>query len=317
MNVLFLDSVHDELQLMLEKAGYNCAHDYSSPKDEILEKLHHVKGLVIRSRIPIDSVLLNAAPGLKFIARAGAGLENIDLDEAAKRQIKVFSVPEANRDAVGEHALGMLLMLLNHLKRADAEVRNGIWRRAENRGTELKNKTVGIIGFGQMGSAFAEKLSGLGCRILAYDKYHQLMPHNVQPVALTDLQSQSDIISFHVPLTPETHYYLNDEFLSRCKNEVIIINTARGKVVDTAALVSGLKSEKVKGACLDVLEFEGKSFEALELEKTPETLKYLLQSENVLLSPHIAGWTHESHFKLSRLLGEKILQYFQPPNGNQ
>jgi D-3-phosphoglycerate dehydrogenase len=316
MNVLFLDSVHDELQHMLSKAGYDCEHDYSSHKNEILNKLHRVNGLVIRSRIPIDRELLNAAPNLKFIARAGAGLENIDLDEAAKLQIKVFSVPEANRDAVGEHALGMLLMLLNHLKRADAEVRNGIWRRAENRGTELKNKIVGIIGFGQMGSAFAEKLSGLGCRILAYDKYHQLMPASIKAVSLSDIQSQCDVISFHVPLTKETHYYLNDEFLENCKKEVVIINTARGKIIDSAALVRGLKSEKVLGACLDVLEYEGKSFESLELEKTPETLKFLLESEKVLLSPHIAGWTHESHFKLSRLLGEKILQYFQPPNGN-
>lgn len=316
MNVLFLDSVHEELEVMLSQAGFNCEHDYSHPKSEILKKLEHVNGLVIRSRIPIDRDLLKAAPNLKFIARAGAGLENIDLDEAAKLQIKVFSVPEANRDAVGEHALGMLLMLLNHLKRADAEVRNGIWRRAENRGIELKNKTLGIIGFGQMGSAFAEKLSGLGCRILAYDKYHQLMPASVKAVNLSEIQNECDIISFHVPLTPETHYYLNDEFIKNCKKQVVIINTARGKVIDTAALVRGLKSEKVLGACLDVLEYEGKSFESLELEKTPETLRFLLESEKVILSPHIAGWTHESHFKLSRLLGEKILQYFQPPNGN-
>lgn len=314
MNILFIDRVHEVLENMLCAEGYRCAHEYDSSPEQLHKKLQKFDGVVIRSRVPIDKEFLNAAPQLKFIARAGAGLENIDLDAAKQRNIQVFNVPEANRDAVGEHAVGMLLMLLNHLKRADHEVRQGIWRRAENRGTEIGGKTVGIIGFGQMGSAFAEKLRGFNCRILAYDQYHQKGPEYVSHVNLETLQRESDIISFHVPLTTETRYYLNDDFMARFKKPIVIINTARGPVVETAALVRGLKNGKITGACLDVLEYESRSFEQIAAQDLPEDFRYLIQSVNVILSPHIAGWTHESHVKLSQFLGEKILNYFRTEN---
>lgn len=311
MNILFLDTVHPELEQMLTGAGFHCAHNTSGTASEIMQQLAGVHGLVIRSRIPINKELLNSAPDLKFIARAGAGLENIDVDHARSRDVAVFSAPEANRDAVGEHATGMLLMLLNHLKRADMEVRQGVWRRAENRGTELRSLTVGIIGCGQMGSAFAEKLQGFGCGIIAYDKYRRELPPGIDAVPLEVLQQRADVISFHVPLTEETHYYFNHAFAQRCKDGVIIINTARGKVVETAALLRALQSGKVGGACLDVLEYEGSSFEKVQTGIQQENWTQLIQFENVILSPHVAGWTHESHFKLSAFLGQKILQYFQ------
>lgn len=314
MNILFVDRVHDVLEEMLRGAGYNCDHDYDSDRTTLLQKLTNYHGIVIRSRIPIDLEFLEAAPNLQFIARAGAGLENIDLETAKKRNVQVFSVPEANRDAVGEQAVGMLLMLLNNLKRADAEVRRGIWKRAENRGTEIGGKTVGIIGYGQMGSAFAEKLRGFGCRILAFDKYHQNAPDYLQHVDLKTLQNEADIISFHTPLTEETKYYLNDEFLTSCAKPFYLVNTARGPVVKTSTLVRGLKSGKIAGACLDVLEYEARSFENLHAAQLPDDFQYLTNSEQVILSPHIAGWTHESHYKLSKFLGDKILTYFQRQN---
>ncbi len=314
MNILFVDRVHDVLEKMLLNKGWHCDRDYESNRTALLEKLSNYEGIVIRSRIPIDREFLAAAPNLKFIARAGAGLENIDLEAAKEQNVQVFSVPEANRNAVGEHAVGMLLMLLNHLKKADAEVRNGIWKRAENRGTEIGEKTVGIIGFGQMGSAFAEKLSGFNCRILAYDKYHHNAPDYVQHVDLKTLQLEAEMISFHTPLTEETKYYLNDEFVANCANPFYLINTARGPVVQTSSLVRGLKSGKIAGACLDVLEYEARSFENLHATSLPDDFQYLTNSEQVILSPHIAGWTHESHYKLSKFLGNKILTYFQRQN---
>lgn len=313
MNVLFIDRVHEVLEEMLTKAGHNCVHDYNCTKEEAQRLLADFEGLVIRSRVPIDETLLNAASNLKFIARAGAGLENIDLKAAEARNIKVFSVPEANRDALGEHAVGALLMLLHHLKRADAEVRQGIWKRAENRGTELGGLTVGIVGLGNMGGAFADKLRGFGCPILAYDKYHSEGPSHVQHVSLERLHQDADVISFHVPLTEETRYYFNATFRDACRKPIYLINTARGPVVETTTLVEGLRSGQILGAYLDVLEYESKSFEQLHARQLPDAYRYLVESEKVILSPHIAGWTHESHYKLSRFLGDKILAYFQRP----
>lgn len=314
MNILFVDRVHDVLEEMLTAAGHHCTHDYTSDKLALQQNLSTCEGIIIRSRFVIDAAFLDAAPNLKFIARAGAGLENIDLASAKNRNVVVFMVPEANRDAVGEHAVGMLLMLLNHLKRADGEVRDGIWRRAENRGTEIGGKTVGIVGFGNMGSAFAGILRGFNCRILAYDKYHNNGPDYVTHCSLEQLQQESDVISVHIPLTDETLYFVNDDFIDHCKKGVYLINTARGKVVETKALVRGLKSGQVAGACMDVLEYEAISFERLHAEQLPDDFQYLIQSNNVILSPHIAGWTHESHVKLSKFLGDKILQYFASPN---
>lgn len=312
MRVLFLDTVHEILEQRLVQAGWSCMHDYTCSYEALKTKLSEFDGVVIRSRLPLDAGMLEAAPKLKFIARSGSGLENIDLEAAERLGIQVFNSPEGNRDAVGEQAVGMLLMLLNHLKRADAEVREGIWRRAENRGSELSGRTVGIIGYGQMGSAFAEKLRGFGCSILAYDKYKTLHPAGqaVTQVDLATLQRESDVISIHLPLSAETHHFVDDAFIVACSKPFVLINTARGKHVCTETLVRGLDSGAVSGACLDVLEYEKRSFEGLNAASLPEALNRLISNERVILTPHIAGWTHESYVKLSSVLADKLLRVF-------
>ncbi|MBI2279850.1 MAG: hydroxyacid dehydrogenase [Bacteroidetes bacterium] len=305
--VLFIDSVHPVLEERLTKLGVVCEHDYQSPKAVIEAKISHYQGVVIRSRFTLDNTFLDAATSLKFIARSGAGLENIDVVYAEKKGIKVINSPEGNRDAVGEHAIGMLLMLFNQLKKGDAEVRKGIWDREGNRGLELSGKTVGIIGYGFMGSSLAKKLVGFDCKILAYDKYKTgFGSTQVQEVSLEQLKAESDIISIHLPLTEETQYYVNTDFINSCKKPFYLINTARGNHVKVADLVQGLKSGKILGACLDVLEYETKSFETISKNQLPEDFVYLTQSEKVILTPHVAGWTVESYVKLSSVLADKI-----------
>jgi D-3-phosphoglycerate dehydrogenase len=314
MRILFADSNHPVLHELLMEAGYTCDLYWDKSADELMAILPDYDALVIRSRFRITRELIDACPSLKCIGRVGAGMENIDVAYAATRSIKCLCVPEGNRDAVGEHALGMLLMLLNHLKRADAEVRQGIWRRAENRGSEIREKTIGIIGYGNMGSAFAEKLSGLGCRIMAYDKYKSgYGSDRVVECSLETLQAESDVISLHVPLTAETRYMVNVDFIRRCEKEFFLVNTARGPCVNTADLVAALKTGRVRGACLDVLEYETVSFEKLG-EQIPEPLQYLVNSENVVLSPHIAGWTHESNYRMSRLIAIKMIKALKDKN---
>jgi D-3-phosphoglycerate dehydrogenase / 2-oxoglutarate reductase len=309
MRVLFLDSVHEILQQELEANGFVCDHDYASSYADIKSKIASYDGIVIRSRIPIDRGLL-AAGMLKFVARSGAGLENIDLAAANELGTQIFSSPEGNMDAVAEHAIGMLLMLMNHLKRADAEVRAGVWRRAENRGTEVKGKTVGIIGYGHMGSAFAQRLSGFGCKIIAHDKYkHGFGNEQVEEVTKAELLERSDIISLHLPLSLETHHYIDRSFILAAGKPFILINTARGLHVDIAALLDGLESGKVVGACLDVLEFEKSSFESIDTDHAT-LFQQLIARADVVLSPHIAGWTHESYVKLSSFLAKKIVAQF-------
>lgn len=308
MNVLFIDRVHPILEERLIDLNHHCDHNYECSYEELKTLLRDQEGLVLRSRLKIDSEILKAAPKLKFIARSGAGLENIDLEACEAMGIEVFNSPEGNQDAVGEHALGMLLMLLNHLYRCNQEVRQGLWRREENRGKELNAMCVGLIGFGHMGQRFAQKLRGMGCEIIAYDKYatHPEGFEDVAPVSLEELQARADVISFHTPQTPETRHYFNAQFIENCKNDIYLINTARGNAVCTASLLSGLKSNKVLGACLDVLEFETSSFERIEASEFPEAFKELCSYEQVILSPHVAGWTQESLVKLSQFLAEKI-----------
>ncbi len=309
--VLFIDSVHPILEQRLVDLGYNCEHDYSSTKAQIQNKLNKYVGLVIRSRVPVDIEFLDAGTNLKFIARSGAGLENIDLIAAAERNIKVFNSPEGNMDAVGEHAIGMLLALFNQLKKGDQEVRNAVWDREGNRGLELKGKTVGIIGYGNMGSALAEKLTGFGCRVLAYDKYKTGFGNNtVEEVDLATLFAETQILSIHLPLLEETHHYVNQAFLQQFKHPIYLINTARGNNVCLADLVNAFKTNKVLGACLDVLEYETKAFDKIDAEKLPNDFKYLAQSDRVVLSPHVAGWSEESYVKLSSYLADKIEQEF-------
>lgn len=312
--ILFIDTVHPVLEERLTQMGYDCKHDYYSPKVAIEQKIKNYVGVVVRSRFSIDNCFLDKAENLKFIARSGAGLENIDVAYAEKKGIKVINSPEGNKDAVGEHAIGMLLMLFNKLKQGDAQVRQGIWNREANRGLELAGKTVGIIGYGNMGEALAKKLKGFDCEVIAYDKYKARgwglkVGSWAKEVSLEALKEKADIISIHLPLTKETDHYVNANFIAACKKPFYLINTARGNHVNTVDLVEGLKSEKVLGACLDVLEFESKAFDLEEINN--ETFNYLKQAENVILSPHVAGWTVESYEKLSSYLADKIEAAFK------
>lgn len=311
MNVLFVDSVHPILEERLSALNYVCDFDYQSSKQAIEAKISQYQGLVIRSRFPIDKTFIDIATNLKFIARSGAGLENIDVEYAKAKGIKVFNSPEGNMDAVGEHCIGMLLMLFNQLKKGDAEVRKGIWDRDGNRGLELSGKTVGIIGYGNMGKAFAKKLQGFDCKVLAYDKYKKDFSSNIiKEVNLENLFNKIDILSIHLPLSEETHYYVNEALINQVKKPFYLINTARGNNVCIADLVKGLKSGKVLGACLDVLEYEAKSFETINSSDLPPDFQYLVQAQNVILSPHVAGWTQESYIKLSSFLAGKIENEF-------
>jgi D-3-phosphoglycerate dehydrogenase len=307
--VLFLDAVHPILEERLRAFGFFCDHDYQSTYNQIKESISVYSGVVIRSRLPMDAALIAAAKNLQFIARSGAGLENIDLIAAREAGIAVVNSPEGNRDAVGEHAIGMLLMLFNKLHLADAEVRRGVWNRETNRGRELSGLTVGIIGYGYMGTAFAEKLQGFGCKILAYDKYKVgFGSAKVTECQLESILSEADVISLHLPLSEETKYIVDTDFIDAMVKPFYLINTARGMHVDTAALVSALESGQVLGACLDVIEYEKKSFELLDFTMLPEPFGYLVKSDKVILSPHVAGWTTESYEKLSVYLAEKILK---------
>jgi D-3-phosphoglycerate dehydrogenase len=309
MKILFADTNHPVLHELLTKAGHQCDLFWDRPAAELISLLPGYDALVLRSRFKITSEIIDQAKQLKCIGRVGAGMENIDVPYAEGKGIRCVCAPEGNRDAVGEHAIGMLLMLLNHLKKADLEVRNGVWLRAENRGTEIKDKTVGIIGYGHMGSAFAEKISGFGCRILAHDKYRNIRGSSHTAAAgLDEIFDKCDILSIHLPLTEETTNYVNAAFLKKFRKPIYLINTARGKCLNTADLVAALKRGKVLGACLDVLEYESTSFENLAGDGIPAPMKYLLSSPQVVLSPHIAGWTHESNYKMSKLIAERMTE---------
>lgn len=312
--ILFIDTVHPVLNTRLEAMGFHCIDGSEYNMDRIFEILPECNGIVIRSRVKIDKPFLEKATSLKFIARAGAGMENIDVEYATARGIACINAPEANCNAVAEHALGMLLALMNRLAVADREVRNGIWKREENRGYELSGKTVGIIGFGRNGSAFAEKLQGFNCTILAHDPYVKIDKNRFPLVIQSEypeIFAQCDVISLHVPLTGETRGLVNREFLSLFQKPIWLVNTARGQVVKTADLVEALRENRVMGAALDVLEYESLSFESLQRDQLPEPYRFLTTSDRVLLSPHIAGWTHESHRKISEVLGEKIVRLYQ------
>jgi D-3-phosphoglycerate dehydrogenase / 2-oxoglutarate reductase len=308
MRILCADSNHAVLHETLQSFGYTCDLLWDRSAEDLMKILPGYDGLVIRSKFKITKSILDGCPHLKCIGRVGAGMENIDVDYAESKKIKCVSAPEGNRDAVGEHALGMLLMLMNNLKKADAEVRSGIWLRAENRGHEITGKTIGIIGYGHMGSSFAEKLYGFDCRILVYDKYKNGFGDEfVTESSMDDLNKHCDIVSIHLPLTSETENLVDIEFINRFQKNIYIINTARGKCLKTEDLVTSLKSGKVKGACLDVLEYESVSFEKVDNATSPPALKFLVNSEKVVLSPHIAGWTHESDYKMSKIIAEKMI----------
>ena len=302
--VLFVDTVHPYLWNELEKEGYQCVEGYSLRKVQIIQQNIDLHGIVIRSRFKLDAHFIDHFKDLKFIARAGSGMENIDSDFAQTKNIHCFNAAEGNKQAVAEHALGLMLSLFNNLKKADQEVRKGIWNREENRGLELSGKTVGIIGYGNNGSALAKVLSGFDTKVLAYDKYKtNYAPKYAIESDMQTIFEQADILSLHIPLTEETELLVNTKFLSQFKKSIYLINTSRGKCVDTEALVKNLNSGKVLGACLDVLEYEKSSFENL---RDSETLTQLFESEKVILSPHVAGWTKESKLKLAQVLLQKI-----------
>jgi D-3-phosphoglycerate dehydrogenase len=308
MRVAFIDEVHPLFIQEFEQLGWECHKHFTSSKEELKKQLHLFDGIIIRSRFPLDANFLSDATALKFIGRPGAGLENIDVEYCNSMGISVFRSPEGNRDAVAEHAIGMLLMLFNNLKRADTEVRNGSWIREGNRGVEIKGKTVGIIGYGYMGEAFAQRLIGFGCRVLAYDKYKKGFGGGiVEEVTLEKLQKEADIISLHTPENEDTIHLINDHFIEKCGKNIYIINTARGKSLHTKALMDAMDKGKVLGACLDVLEFESSSFEYMQDDAV---LHRLLNCEKVILSPHIAGWSHEANYKMAFFLVEKIKSKF-------
>lgn len=305
--VLHIDSNHPIILSELETLGYVNIEDYQSSKEEIEQFISEYEGIVIRSRFKIDKSFIVKATNLKFIARVGAGLENIDCDYAASKGIHLIAAPEGNRTAVGEHALGMLLCLMNKLNLVDQEVREGIWLREENRGFEIEGKTVGIIGYGNMGKAFAKRLQGFDCKVLCYDIKPNVGNAYAQQVSLAELQSRVDILSLHTPQTPETLHLINKDLINSFAKPFWFINTARGKSVDTADLVEALQSGKILGAGLDVLEYEKSSFETMFTEnELPKPMQYLIKAPNVLLSPHIAGWTYESKEKLAKTILNKL-----------
>ncbi|CAM4316514.1 NAD(P)-dependent oxidoreductase [Gillisia hiemivivida] len=311
MIVLHADSNNPLLIKELQKVGYHNIEAYDVCKEEILANQHLYDGIIIRSRFKIDKDFIDSAPNLKFIARVGAGLESIDVEYAKQRGIELFAAPEGNSNAVGEHALGMLLSLLNKLNKANREVHQGYWHREENRGIELDGKTVGIIGYGNMGKAFAKKLRGFDVKVLCYDLLKGVGDENATQVSLEELQDNAEVLSLHTPWTPETNKMITTNFINRFKKPFWFINTARGKSVVTADLVLGLIEGKILGAGLDVLEYEKDSFEHLfQDHQIPEDLKELMFFENVLLSPHIAGWTEESHKKLASTIAYKIIDKF-------
>lgn len=311
MKVLLIDTNHEILQNGLEKLGCICDEDYTSSKQQIEEKIANYEGIVIRSRFKIDTQFIDKARNLKFIARVGAGLESIDVDYAEKKGIHLIAAPEGNRNAVGEHALGMLLALFNNIKKADLEIRQGKWLREANRGIELEGKTVGIIGYGNMGKAFAKKLKGFDVTVLCYDIKNGVGDENCKQVSLEELQEKTDVLSLHTPFNELSHNMVNAKFIQNFKKPFYLINTARGSAVVTDHLVEALISKKVLGACLDVLEYEKLSFENLfENDSLPEAFEYLIKAENVLLSPHVAGWTVESKVKLAQTIVDKVETIF-------
>lgn len=313
MKVLFLDTVHPILARRFSEAGMTCIDATDVHPLEGVRQHPDATGIVLRSRIRVDADLMGRLPDLRFICRSGSGLENIDVGLAEMRGIRVFNSPEGNRDAVGEHALGLLLSLMNLLREADVSVKAGQWDREGHRGMEISGRTVGILGYGHMGSAFAEKLQGFGCRLLACDPYRDdhdgALGGRVEAVDLTTLQREADILSLHCNLTPETRGLVDREFLSGFAKPIVLLNTARGPVVRTADLLDALIDGRVTAAGLDVFEREASSFETVANEGDAVWTR-LMAHPRVQVSPHVAGWTEESYAKLSSVLADKVLAEF-------
>lgn len=307
IKILHIDSNHPLLWEQLEQAGFTNHADFTSTKEEIEAKIQNYQGIVIRSRFKIDQQFIDKATHLQFIARVGAGLESIDCEYALSKDIQLIAAPEGNCNAVAEHTLGMILSLFNKLNQADSEIRSGQWNRESNRGHELDGKTVGIIGYGTMGKSFAKKLRGFDVTVLCYDILENVGDANAKQVSLKELQQKTDVLSLHIPWTPDTDKMVDLDFISAFAKSFWIINTSRGKNIVTADLVAAMESGKILGAGLDVLEYEKLSFETLFQDKnTPDAFQYLLDGKKVILTPHIAGWTYESHERLAQVIVDKI-----------
>ena len=309
--VLFTSKAHPILEEQLTAIGFSCEYRLSEPREEILPILHHYYGLIIRSRLKLDNNFLDHASNLAFIGRTGIGMEHVDLDHARNLGIQIFNTPEGSRDTVGEHALGLLLCLMNNLSRADREVRAGKWIREGNRGVEILEKTVGIIGYGNTGGAFAKRLQGFGARLIAYDKYKTGFSDGiVEEVPLSRVFDEADIISIHIPYEAGNHYLVDKQFLSQFRKPIFLVNTSRGLVLKTQALVEALKTGQIAGAALDVHEYEEQSFAHLDPNDLPEPFQYLRKAKNVVLNPHIAGWSHEAKKRHATVLANKIRDAF-------
>jgi len=303
-NILIVDDIHPIFIEQAEALGYHCDYRPTIKPDEAYQIIGDYEGLVIRSKFLVTRMILDLSKNLRFICRAGAGMDNIDENYANEKGIVLINAPEGNMDAVGEHAIGLLLNLMNKINLADAEVRNGVWKREANRGHELKGKTVGIIGYGFMGKSFAKKLSGFGVNVIAYDKYKTgFSDQYAREVSMEEIVKHSDVISFHVPLTSETNGLVNEEYLFHFKKPIFLLNTSRGKVVKTQAVLNAIKQGKILGAGLDVLEVE--KFPALGEQQWFDELR---QSDKVILTPHVAGWTFDSYRRISEVMVEKLSQ---------
>lgn len=300
--------IHPYLGKQLAKLGYDCEFDYTSTKSEIEAKIHNYYGVVMKSRFKADDHFFKKAKYLKFLARVGVGFEHIDVDFANKKGIEIILSPEGSRDAVGEHTMGLLLSLFNNLPKGDREIKAGKWIREPNRGVEIKGKTVGIIGYGNMGKSFAKRLSGFDAKVLAYDKYEKGYGDKfAKEVSLNKIFKESDILSLHIPYDDHNHYFVDKAFIKKFKKSIYVLNTARGLVLNTKDVVSAMKKGKVLGVGLDVLEYEEQSFEAFNGDKLPKPFQYLIKSDRVVLSPHIAGWTMESKLKHAQTIVKKIV----------
>lgn len=308
MKVLLIDDIHPVLIEKLQDSNIIVDYHPEYNREDILREIAQYEGIVVRSKIKIDEQIIDSAKKLKFIARSGAGMDSINTVYAQQKGISCINSPEGNRDAVGEHALGLLLSLFNKIVIADKEVRQGLWQREENRGVEIKGKTIGIIGYGNMGKEFAKRLCGFDCNVLAYDKYKSNFSDNfAKESTLQTLQEECDVLSLHVPLTEETKYMVNDEFISKFKKPFYLINTSRGKVVKLSSLIFAIENKQILGSGLDVLEYENFSNEITDNTVANKELQKLFSFDNVVLTPHVAGWTRESYYKLSYFLAEKIL----------
>ena len=303
MRILFIDTVHPFLKEKLESNKNICDIAYNKTKKEIENQIHIYDGIVIRSRFTIDKKFIDKAVKLKFIARAGSGLENINVKYANEKNIKCINAGEGNKQAVAEHAIGLLLNLFNNINKSDNEVRNGIWKREENRGLELEGKTISIIGYGNTGKSFANIIKAFNTKILVYDKYLTKYPFKS---TMNNIYKNTDILSLNIPLTKETYHLINNKFISKFHKPFYLINTSRGKCVNTKHLVESLKTNKIKGVCLDVLENEKSCFSKLSTKNFNQDMSYLVNCNNTILTPHIAGWSKESNIKIVKILFKKI-----------